>query len=123
MLQDNRPEGNLQLDDDIVIPQDDLYVITWETNFGDFPNSKAEVTIPTPVEASETPNGLGEDPNLPGELFANVDPRSTGPHQNEKFDSTEKHAQNARMTGLMINNHQKGAILSCPKYQTMKMMI
>ena len=37
VLQDIRPEGNLQPDDGIVIPQDDLYVITWETEFGDFP--------------------------------------------------------------------------------------
>ena len=37
VLQDIRLEGNLQPDDGIVIPQDDLYVITWETEFGDFP--------------------------------------------------------------------------------------
>ena len=36
-LQDIRPEGNLQPDDGIVIPQDDLYVITWETDFRKFP--------------------------------------------------------------------------------------
>ena len=35
VLQDNRPKGNLQPDDEIIIPQDDLYVITWETNFGE----------------------------------------------------------------------------------------
>ena len=34
-----RPEGNLQADDEIVIPQDDLYIISWETNFDDFPIS------------------------------------------------------------------------------------
>ena len=34
----------------------------------------------------------------------------------------QKHSQTARMTGLMINNHQEGAILSCPKYQMMKMI-
>ena len=33
VLRDIRPEGNLQSDDEIIIPQDDLYVITWETNF------------------------------------------------------------------------------------------
>ena len=37
VLQDIRPEGNLQPDDGIVTPQDDQYVITWETEFGDFP--------------------------------------------------------------------------------------
>ena len=33
VLKDVRPEGNLHPDDEIIIPQDDLYVITWETNF------------------------------------------------------------------------------------------
>ena len=36
VLNDVRPEGNLQPDDEMVILQDDLYVTTWETNFGDF---------------------------------------------------------------------------------------
>ena len=42
VLQDIRPEGNLQLDGEIIIPQDDLYVITWETKFGEFPYSTEE---------------------------------------------------------------------------------
>ena len=45
-LRDIRPEGNLQQDDEIVIPQDDLYVITWETNFEEFPNSAEKATFP-----------------------------------------------------------------------------
>ena len=40
-LQDNRPEGNLQPDDEIIIPQDDLYIIPWEANFDEFPTSNA----------------------------------------------------------------------------------
>ena len=40
-LQDNRPEGNLQADDKIIIPQDDLYIISWETAFDDFPTFDA----------------------------------------------------------------------------------
>ena len=35
--QDIRPEGNLQADDEIIIPQDDLYIISWETVFDHFP--------------------------------------------------------------------------------------
>ena len=38
-LQDTRPEGNLQADDEIIIPQDDLYINSWESNFDDFPPS------------------------------------------------------------------------------------
>ena len=54
VLQDIRPEGNLQPDDGIVIPQDDLYVITWETEFGDFaaPSLQDEVS---PDSAYDTP--------------------------------------------------------------------
>ena len=36
-IRDVRPEGNLQTDDEITIPQDDLYIISWETEFDDFP--------------------------------------------------------------------------------------
>ena len=35
-LQDIRPEGILQADDEVILPQDDLYIISWETNFNDF---------------------------------------------------------------------------------------
>ena len=35
-LRDVRPEGNLQADDEIVIPQDDLYITSWETEIDDF---------------------------------------------------------------------------------------
>ena len=65
--QDIRPEDNLQPDDEIVIPQDDLYVITWETNFGEFPD-----TDRTPVSP-------------PGETLTDVDLRSTGPHESDNF--------------------------------------
>ena len=37
VLKDERPEGILQPDEEIIIPQVDLNVITWETEFGDFP--------------------------------------------------------------------------------------
>ena len=46
-LQDIRPEGNLQADDEIIIPQDDLYIISWETNFDDFPPSTEQRIIPS----------------------------------------------------------------------------
>ena len=41
---------NLQPDDEIVIPQDDLYVITWETNFGDFESGRRNATNELPTE-------------------------------------------------------------------------
>ena len=45
-LQDIRPEGKLQADDEIIIPQDDLYIISWEFNFDDFPPSTEQQTLP-----------------------------------------------------------------------------
>ena len=74
-LQDNRPEGNLQPDDEIFIPQDDLYVITWKTNFGEFPDSTKEVTNPTRPYTADTPNGTVVDASPPDEIFNDVDLR------------------------------------------------
>ena len=34
-LEDNFQEQRLQPDEEIVIPQDDLYIMTWETDFGE----------------------------------------------------------------------------------------
>ena len=90
VLQDNRPEGNLQPDDEIIIPQSDLYVITWETNFGEFPNSVEKTIFPTDLDATDASTDLVEVDTPPGEIFTDADLRSTGPHQNDDFDSTEK---------------------------------
>ena len=38
-IRDVRPERNLQADDEIIIPQDDLYSISWETEFDEFPQN------------------------------------------------------------------------------------
>ena len=45
-IQDTRPEGNLQADNEIVISQDDLYIISWETNFDDFPSHSQPENTP-----------------------------------------------------------------------------
>ena len=82
-LQDIRPEGNLQTDDEIIIPQDDLYVITLDTNFAEFPNSTEENTIPTCREALDTSNDYVNDARAPDEIFTDVDFRSTGPQEND----------------------------------------
>ena len=90
VLQDVRPEGHLQPDDEIIIPQDDLYVITWETNFREFPNFAEKTTFPTNLDATDASNDLADVDNPPGEIFTDVDLGSTGPHQNDDLDLTEK---------------------------------
>ena len=116
VLQDIRPAGNLQPEDEIISPQDDLYVITWETNFGEFPDSDEKVTIPTRPSAADTSTGLADDASTPDEIFTDVDLRSTEPTKRTSLICLNKHVQTARMNLLMTNNHQGGAILSCPKY-------
>ena len=89
VLQDIRPEGNLQPDDEIIIPQDDLYVITWETDFGEFPNSAEKTTIPTNLDHNNTSNSPVSNDRLPDEIFTDADLGSTGPHQSGDSDRTE----------------------------------
>ena len=81
VLLDIRPESNLQPDDEFVIPHDDLYVIKWETNFGEFPNSTEEVTIPTRPDAENNSNNLKGDTSPRGKTFTDVDLWSTRPHE------------------------------------------
>ena len=71
----------MQPDDETFIPQDDLYVITWEPIFGEFPNSTEEATIRTSRNGLDTSNDLVSDASAPDENFTDVDLRSTGPHE------------------------------------------
>ena len=80
VLQDIKPEGNLHPDEEIIIPQDDLYVITWETNFGEFPNSSDTNAIPTNRDSLHNSSNTDTDPMTQEEIFTDVDLRSTGPH-------------------------------------------
>ena len=76
-LQDVRPDGNLQPDDEIVIPQGDLYVITWETNFGDFESGRRNVTYKLPTERSEITTDAANEAEQPDQILTDVDLRST----------------------------------------------
>ena len=69
VLQDIRPEGNLQPDDGIVIPQDDLYVITWETEFGDLPAPSLQDEVSP--DSAHDPSGHRD------QILFDVDLRST----------------------------------------------
>ena len=55
-LEDNFREQRLQPDEEIVIPQDDLYVITWETDFGEQLVTRGNEPIPTSLPNGERPS-------------------------------------------------------------------
>ena len=80
----------MQPDDDIIIPQDDLYVITWQTNLKEFPNSTEEITIPTRLDTADASDDIVDDASPPDEIFTDVDLRSTGPHENGNSESFPK---------------------------------
>ena len=77
-LRDERPEGNLQPDEDIVIPQDDLYVITWETNFGDLQADHCNETHNQDNEQNTNTNDDTEAVEQLDQILTDVDLRSTG---------------------------------------------
>ena len=55
-LEDSLREQRLQPDEEIVIPQDDLYFITWETDFGEQLVTRGHDPIPTSLPNDEQPN-------------------------------------------------------------------
>ena len=55
-LEDNFREQRLQPNEEIVMPQDDLYIITWETDFGEQIVTRRHDPIPTSLPNSEQPN-------------------------------------------------------------------
>ena len=54
-LEDIFREQQLQPDEESVIPQDDLYVITWETDFGEQLVTRGNEPIPTSLPNGERP--------------------------------------------------------------------
>ena len=90
----------MQPHDDIIIPQDDLYVLTWETTFGEFPDSTEETANPTRLDPADTPNGVVDNASPPDEIFTDVDLRSTGPHQSDNPVPLEKTPSHSTNDGL-----------------------
>ena len=62
-LEDNFREQRLQPDEKIVIPQDDLYIITWETDFGEQLITRGHDPISTSLPNGERPNAAQPNPN------------------------------------------------------------
>ena len=83
-LQDTRPEGNLQADDEIIIPQDDLYIISWETNFDDFPPNTEQQTTP-----KDYPTHSDEQ----DAILTDLDLRSARRQTNTESDNPDQYAR------------------------------
>ena len=83
-LQDTRPEGNLQADDEIIIPQDDLYIISWESNFDDFPPTTEQQIIP-----NDSPTNFDEQ----DAIITDLDLRSTRRQENTDVADSDSHSR------------------------------
>ena len=80
-IRDVRPEGNIQADDEIIIPQDDLYIISWETEFDNFPpNSEIKNASDDPPMNSDQRDAI----------ITNLDLPSTRHDQNTDDAATEQ---------------------------------
>ena len=88
-LEDNFREQRLQPDEEIIIPQDDLYVITWETDFGGQLVTRGNEPIPTSM-----PNG--ERPNAAEPIQNDVDEKEAGQiiTREELNNDNAAHSQN-----------------------------
>ena len=62
-LQDNFREQRLQPDEKIVIPQDDLYIITWKTDFGEQLITRGNESIPSSLPHGERPSAAETNPS------------------------------------------------------------
>ena len=92
-LGDNFREQQLQPDEEIVNPQDDLYVITWETNFGEQLVTRDNETIPTSVPNGEQPNAA--QPNTSDARENEVDYVITSDESN--LADRASHSRNERL--------------------------
>ena len=63
LLEENFREQRLQPDEEIVIPQGDLYIVTWETDFGEQLTIRGHDPIPTSLPKGEQPNAAEPIPS------------------------------------------------------------
>ena len=90
VLQDIGPEDNLQPDEETVIPQYGIYVITWETNYGEIPISGQDNTIPNRLDDTESLTTLADDGSPQDEISTDGDLWSTEPHEDKSHGLTKK---------------------------------
>ena len=80
-IREVRPEGNLQADDETIIPQDDLCIFSWDTEFDDLPQN------------SETKNASDDSPMISDQqdtIITDLVLRSTRRDENTNDTATER---------------------------------
>ena len=82
----------MQADDDIVIPQDELYIISWETEFDDFP---------THSDLTNTSDDPPVDSGHQDAIFTDLDLRSTRRDQKTDDAATEQREQDINDADLL----------------------
>ena len=112
---------NLQSDDEIVIPQDDLYIITWETNFGEFESGRRNATNELPTERAENTSDAADIAEQPDQILTDVDLRSTRRDVTEEILPDQIMHESDNESTPDVKTSSGGAILSCPKYYKVKM--
>ena len=103
-LEDNFREQRLQPNEEIVIPQDDLYVIAWETDFGEQLVTRDNEPIPTSVPNGEQPNAA--QPNTSDAHENEVDYVITSDESN--LADRASHSRNERLIDDVTTRNEAG---------------
>ena len=101
-LEDNFREERLQQDEKIVIPQDYLYTIRWEINFGDQLATQGNEPIPTSLPNGERP--VTSDTNLTDAREFEADYIITTDSPNDVNDAAQR--GNEGMKNDVINGNE-----------------
>ena len=101
-LEDNFRQERLQQDEEIVFPQDDLYTVTWETNFGEQLATRANEPVPTSLPNRERQitteaNSNGANENEADYLITTDSPNA---------DNDAAQSQNERMKNNVSNTNE-----------------
>ena len=111
----------MQSDDDIVIPQDNLDVITWETNFGDFVSGRRKATNELPTERAQNTSDAADFAEQPDQILTDVDLRFTRRDVTEEILPDQIMHESDDESTPDVKTSSGGAILSCPKFYKVKM--
>ena len=107
-LDDNFREQQLQTDEEIVIPQDDLYVISWETDFGEQLVTRGNETIPTSMPNGERPDATDTNTNDVTENEA--DYIITREEEESNHADRTTHSRNERLTDDVTKRDESTAV-------------